>query len=229
LHLAVGGAAIATLIVSLIHGADPVTLARRMFCCLLFQILPLYISIFWAVKVAKAFRAMPPPKVRSADLRTWRLVDFVSPLWIGLGLAAQVIALICAVVTYLHRPEAYLMPVFCSVISGAWLLRMIYVSLGRAAFVRADPYMSTADTFHYRQRRFRALFRGGAALGGVYAFLLLHQAKLIGLDFDSAYIFVSFSVAMQLLWFGLVSAQGRDLKTRDFSVYRADSSVPSTP
>jgi hypothetical protein len=207
------------------------TLVRRMFCCLLFQILPLYISIFWAVKVAKAFRAMPPPQVRSADFRTWRLVDFVSPFWIALGLGAQVIALTCALAAYLHRREALFMVMFCSTISGAWLLRMIYVVLGRAAFMRADPYMSTADTFRYRQRRFRSLFRGGAVLGGVYAFLLLYQAKYIGLDFDPAYVqfvsFVSCSVVMQLVWFRLVFAQGRDLETRDYSVYRGDSDVPA--
>jgi hypothetical protein len=231
LHLIVGSAAVVTLIVSLIHGADPVTLTRRMFCCLLIQILPLYISVFWTVKVAKAFHAMPPPNVRTADFRMWRLVDFVSPLWIALGVAAQVITLTCALVAYLHRREAFLMPLVCSIISGAWLVPMIYVLLGRATFTRADPYMSTADVFRFRQRRFRALFCGGAALGGFNAFNLLHQAQLIGANLDSGYQFVSFigcSVVMQLLWFGLVSVQRRDLQTRDFSVYRADIDAQST-
>ena len=44
-HLAIGGGAAITLFVSLIHGADSVELARRMFCWLLFQIVPLYVSL----------------------------------------------------------------------------------------------------------------------------------------------------------------------------------------
>ena len=105
LHLAIGGISAITLIVSVLHGADSLQLARRMFTCLLFQILPAYLSMFLMTGVAKAFRAMPPPSVRSVELRPWRAVDFVSPLWIGLGLAGQVIALTCAVVAYLHRRE----------------------------------------------------------------------------------------------------------------------------
>ncbi len=229
LHLAIGGISAITLVVSLLHGADSLELARRMFCCLLFQILPAYLSMFLMIRVAKAFRAMPPPSVRSVELRPWRAADFVSPLWIGLGLAGQVIALTCAVVAYLHRRQALLMVLFCSLTSGALLLRMLYVLLGHVTFMRADPFMSTADTFRVRQRRFRALFRGGAALGASYAFLLLYQAQLVRLDFDLAYPFVGLSVVFQLLWLALVSAQGRDLETRDFSVYRADSGTQATP
>lgn len=220
LHFAIGSISVITLVVSLLHDADSVELARRMFCCLLFQILPAYLSVFLMINAAKAFRAMPPPSVRSVELRPWRAVDFVSPLWIGLGIAALVIALTCAVVAYLHRPEALLMALFCSLTSGALLLRMLYVLLGRVTFMRADPYMSTADTFRVRQRHFRALFRGGAALGAAYTFLLLNQAQLVHLDFDQAFSFVGLSIVFQLLWLALVSAQGRDLETRDFSVYR---------
>ncbi len=89
-NLAIGGGAAITLFVSLIHGADSVELARRMFCWLLFQILPLYLSLIWTIKAARALRAMPPPHARSVELRPWRLGDFVSPLWVGLGLAAQI-------------------------------------------------------------------------------------------------------------------------------------------
>jgi hypothetical protein len=229
LHLVIGGISVITLVVSLLHGAHSLELARRMFTCFLFQILPTYLSMFLMIRVAKAFRAMPPPSVRSVELRPWRTADFVSPLWIGLGLAGQVIALTCAVVAYLHRREALLMALICSLMSGALLLRMLNVLLGRVTFMRSDPFMSTADTFRVRQRRFRALFRGGAGLGAAYAFLLLYQAQLFHLDFDLAYTFVGLSIVFQLVWLALASAQGRDLETRDFSVYRADSGTQDAP
>jgi hypothetical protein len=229
LHLAIGSISAITLVVGLLRAADSLELARRMFTCLLFQILPAYLSMFLMLRVAKAFRAMPPPSVRSVELRPWRAVDFISPPWIALGLAGQVIALTCALAAYLHRREALLMVLFCSLISGALLLRMLYVLLGRVTFMRADPFMSTADTFRVRQRRFRALFRGGAALGGFYAFGLLYQAQLVHLDFDREYTFVGLSIVFQLLWLALVSAQGRDLESRDFSVYRNDSGTQAAP
>lgn len=229
LHFLVGSAAVVTLFVSLIHGASSLELTRRMFCCLLFQIVPTYISIFWTVKLAKALRTMPPPSVRSAELRSWRLVDFVPPLWIGLGIAAQVLALCCALIAYLHSRQALLMAVFCAIISAAWLARMIYLCLGQSAFVRPDPYMSAADTFRVRQRRFRVLFQGATAVGVVYAFLLLYQARLVGLNFNQAYTFVGASIVMQLLWLGLAAAQSRELQTRDFSVYRADHGGQAGP
>lgn len=229
LHLVIGSISAITLVVGLVHGADSLELGRRMFTCLLFQILPAYLSMFLMIRVAKAFRAMPPPSVRSVELRAWHTADFVSPLWIGLGIAGQVIAITCAVVAYLHRREALLMVLICSLISGALLLRMLYVLLGRVTFTRADPFMSTADTFRVRQRRFRALFSGGAALGACYAFLLVYQAQLVQLDFAREYSFVGLSIVFQLLWLSLASAQGRDLETRDFSVYRADNGTQAAP
>ncbi len=226
-HLAIGGGAALTLLVSLIHGADSVELARRMFCWLLFQILPLYVSVIWLIKAARALRAMPPPHTRSVELRPWRIVDFVSPLWIGFGLFGQVMALACSAVAYLHRREALPMVLFCSIISGALLIRMIHVLLGRAAFTRADPYMSAADIFRARQQRFRGLFGGGAALGACFAFLLLNQAQRV--RFEQVYGLIGASIAMQLVWLEVISAQNRDLDKRDFSVYRADGAPQATP
>ena len=138
-------------------------------------------------------------------------------------------ALTCALVAYLHRRDALPIALFCSLISGALLLRMLYVLLGRVTFMRADPFMSPADTFRVRQRRFRALFRGGAALGAFYVFALLYQAQLVHLHFDREYVFVGLSIVFQLLWLAVLSAQGRDAETRDFSVYRADGGTRATP
>ena len=226
-YLAIGGGAAVTLLVSLIHGADSVELARRMFCWLLLQILPLYICLFWMISADRALRAMPPPYVRSVELRPWRIVDFVSPLWIGLGLVGQVLALACSRVAYLHRREALPMVLFCSIISGALLIRMSYVLLGGAAFTRPDPCMSAADIFRVRQQRFRGLFGGGAALGASFAFMLLNQAQLV--RFEQVYGLIGASIAMQLVWLAVISSQNRDLDKRDFSVYRADGAPQAAP
>ncbi|MEJ0007976.1 MAG: hypothetical protein WDM77_16830 [Steroidobacteraceae bacterium] len=227
MYLAIGGGAAVTLFVSLIHGADSVELARRMFTCLVFQILPLYVSLIWAVKAARAFRAMPPPHARSVELRPWRIVDFVSPLWICLGLVGQVMTLACSMVAYLHRREA--LPMVLVLLDHQWRAadRMIYVLLGRPAFTRADPYMSAADIFGARKRRYRALFGGGAVLGTCFAFLLLNQAQLV--RFEQVYGLVGASLVMQLVWLAVISAQGRDLDKRDFCVYRADGAPQAAP
>jgi hypothetical protein len=226
-HFAIGGGAALTLFISLIHGADSVELARRMFCWLLLQILPLYVSLIWMIKAARALRAMPPPRVRSVELRPWRIVDFVSPRWIAIGLVGQVMALVCSMVAFLQRREALPMVLFCSIISGASLIRMVYVLLGRAAFTRADPYMSAADVFRVRQRRFRALFGGGGALGACFALMLLNRVQLV--RFEQVYSFIGVSIAMQLVWLAVISAQSRDLDKRDFSVYRADGAPQAAP
>ncbi len=130
-------------------------------------------------------------------------------------------------VAYLHRPDALPMVLICSITSGGWLIRMIYVLLGRAAITRSDPYMSAADTFRVRQRRFRALFGGGAALGACFAFLLLNQAQLVRVA--QVYGLVGASIVMQLVWLAVISEQGRDLDKRDFSVYRPDGAPQSAP
>jgi hypothetical protein len=222
MHPVIGAGAAITLAIGLIQGIGPLGLARWMLYCLLVQILPFYVAMPWTIKLIRAYRAMPPPSARSVELRQWRVVDFVSPLAIGLGLIGQGLALAAAVVAYLNRPQLLRLILFCVIISGALLARMLYLLFGHAALVRADPYMSAADTLRVRQRRFRTLFRGAAVLGAYFALMQLYGARLI--HFDFIYLVIGISIAFQLLGIALVSAQGRDLETRDFSVYRADSS-----
>lgn len=191
------------------------------------QILPLYIALPWSIKWAKAYRAMPPPSVRCAELRPWRIVDFVSPLRIGLGLFGSALALLCAVVAYLHRPQVLLMSVWCASCGALLLVRMIYVIFRPLSFARLDPYMSATDTFRARQRRFRTQFRFGAVFGGFFALIALYAAQL--LRFEPVYLLVGISILFQLIGIALVSAQARDLETRDFSVYRGERAAQPTP
>ena len=83
--------------------------------------------------------------------------------------------------------------------------------------------MSQPDTFRVRQRIYRGFFFGAAAFGAWNTFTLLYNVGLI--HFEFAYLSVGFSVVLQLIGLELVSRQNSDLDTRDFSVYRADSSA----
>ncbi len=228
LHVVIGCAAAVTLVLGLIQGIAAPRLAYWMFLCMLAQMLPLYLALPWSIKWAKAFRAMPPPSVRSAELRPWRVLDYVSPLRIGLGISGAGLALVCSLLAYLHRPQLLTTILALAVISGMLLLRMIYVLFSATGFgrLRADPYLSPADTFRVRQMRFRGLYGAGAVFGALFSVELLYLAQLI--RFDVVYLLIGLSVLFQLLAIGLVSAQNRDLQTRDFSVYRDDSAARQT-
>jgi hypothetical protein len=227
LHWTLGLGAAVTLGVGLIRDMAAPDLARWMFYCLLLQILPLYLALPWSIKWAKAYRAMPPPSVRSAELRPWRMVDFVSPLRIGLGLFGLGLSLVCAMAAFRHRPQVLILCLWCASFSSLLLLRMIYVLFRPTGVGRPDPYMSATDIFGARQRRFRAQFAFGAVFGGIFSALVLYAAQLIRLD--QAYLLVGISIVFQLLGIALVSAQRRDLQTRDFSVYRGESAPQPTP
>lgn len=227
MHILFGLGAAVTLVTGLVRGIAPPELARWMVICLLVQILPLYLALPWSIKWTKAYRTMPPPSVRVAELRPWRIVDFVSPLLIGLGLFGAGLALVCAFIAYLHRPQVLVTILWCAGFSSLLLLRMLQVLFRPLTFGRLDPYMSTTDTFRARQRRFRFQFSAGAIFGGFFSLIMLYDAQLI--HFDGVYLLVGVSIFFQLIGIALVSAQSRDLQTRDFSVYRGDSAPQPTP
>ena len=189
--------------------------------CLLVQLLPLYIALPLAIRINRDLRSMPPPSPRSAELRKWRVTDFISPLWIGLGIAVGVLSVACAVAVHLYRPGTQGI-IFTGIVSGVVLLFMSHAvfGFGQAITTRADPFMSQADTFRVRQRVYRTLFVGNPAFGALLTLSLLHNSGLVHIDV--AYLFMGLSVICQLSGLDLVSRQNRDLDTRDFSVYRAD-------
>lgn len=223
-HLISGVGATLALLAALIYADSARGLAGPMVMCLLVQVmLPLYIALPLEVRIQKGLSSMPPPSRRSVELRKWRVTDFISPLWVGLGLTMQLLSLGCAVAVYLYRPGT--LGVFPALIGSAVVLSAMGLALfgHRFAATRADPFMSPADTFGVRQRNYRGLFVVGAAFGAWGTFTLLFNAGF--LHFDVAYWFVMFSVIAQLYALALVSGRNRDLDTRDFSVYRADGSA----
>ena len=181
------------------------------------------LGIPWALKIARAFRALPPPAVRSTELRPWRTVDFVSPFIIGLGLVASVLAIGCAPIAWSQQPRPLQVIVVCAGASLAVLIRMLYVLLGPVTFPRADPYMTEGDTFRARQRRFNMLFLAAAFMGFYGAFMQLYAAHLV--RFDLVYICIGVSVLVQVIALGSVSVHLHDFDRRDFSVYRADDDL----
>jgi hypothetical protein len=73
---------------------------------------------------------MPPPSRRSVELRAWRITDFVSPLWIGLGLSLQALGLLCSVAIYLYWLNAHTLgPLVLATSTGAALLCVMIYAL----------------------------------------------------------------------------------------------------
>lgn len=224
LHLIIGAGAAFVLLVVFVYADNAQSLAGPMVMCLLAQVmLPLFIALPLEIRILKGLSSMPPPNQRSVELRKWRVTDFISPMWVGLGLAMQALSIACAVAMFVYRPGT--LGIFPSLIGGT----VILLAMGHALFghrfiaTRADPFMSQADTFHVRQRNYRGLFVLGAVFGAWGTLTLLYNAGF--LQFDIAFWFVISSAISQLFGLALVSGLNRDLNTRDFSVYRADGSA----
>ena len=220
IQLLIGVAAVFVLVLGFAYANNTFEYGRWMMWTLIAQLVPPSLGIPWALKMARAFRAMPPPAVRSTELRPWRTVDFVSPFTIGLGLAGSVLAISCAPIAWSQQPRPLNVIVICAGASLAILIRMVYVLLGPITFPRPDPYMTDGDTFRARQRRFNMLFLAGAFMGVYGAFMQLYVVHLV--RFDMVYICIGVSVLVQLIALASVSAHIHDFDRRDFSVYRSD-------
>jgi hypothetical protein len=223
----IGVAAVVVLALGFVYAESTFEYGRWMMLTLIAQLLPAILSMPWVLKTARAFRTMPPPAVRSTELRTWRIVDFVSPFIIGLGLAASVLAISCAAFAWSQQPRPLQVIVVCAGASLAILLRMLYVLLGPITFPRPDPYMTEGDTFRARQRRFHVLFLAATVMGFYGAFMQLYAAHLV--RFDMVYICIGVSVLVQLIALGSVAAHLHDFDRRDFSVYRSPGDAKVAP
>jgi len=219
LYLLVGIGGLVVLAKHLLYHDDAIELGRVMIWYLLVQYIPVFLRLSLGIRMARAFRAMPPPSVRSADLREWRAVDFIPPVGIGLGLLGSVSALACTGFVYAQSFVSVGFVMVSALFNGWLLFRMLYVLFMPVTFGRSDPYMSQADVFRARQRRFRALFRGGSLLGAYFSFMLLYEAGVV--RFDLAYLCVLVSVICQALFFVAAWRMFCALENRDYSVYRS--------
>jgi hypothetical protein len=219
LYAATGIAGLIVLGTGLASGANATTLGRLMTYYMLVQFLPLLSRLVWTMRVARAFRAMAPPAVRSAELRRTHVTDFVPPLAIALGLLGSCAALTCAVLAYLWS-GSMAQVAFTLVLHGWLTSRMVYVLLTPVTLGRSDPYMSQADVFRARQQRLRLLFIGGGLLGAYGCFMLLYGVNVVRFDF--AYLCAGASIVSQAVILLGASRTLRTLGARDFSVYRSD-------
>ena len=143
MHLIIGAGAILTFLGALIYADSLRGLAGLMQMCLLVQVmLPLYIALPLAIRIQQGLRSMPPPSRRSVELRKWRVTDFVSPLWIGLGIAVQALCLACAVALYLYRPGT--LGIFVNGIGSVVML----LAMGHALFGYGNAIVDSRGPVH---------------------------------------------------------------------------------
>jgi hypothetical protein len=225
LRLLIGVTALAVLVAGLWRGIGAGPLAKYMIWICLAQTLPTLLFLPQQLRLAKTLREMPAPAIRSAELRPWRVVDLVSPIWIRLGIMASVLSLACVTYYFFQNPDALPLHGLCFVMN-AWLLaRMLYVLTRPVVMARPDPYMSTEDVFRARQRRLRLLFRGATVMGAYCAFMEVYSAGR--LRFDVIYLAAGVSVLCQVLALLMGRMVKNAITERDLSPYRADPAKQS--
>jgi hypothetical protein len=223
LNMTVGAGTIAVLAYNLVRGTEPHRLAMIMIWACMVQFLPVLLRMPMQVRMQRAFRSMPAPPVRSAELHHWRLVDFVSPLEIALGLSASILALACCAYFYLQRGDLAprnILPVlaYSAASSGLLLLRMGFLLSGSVTLNRPDPYMTEGDILRSRKFRLSLPFRMAIVLGLYFIFMQLYAAGKLQLDF--AYVMAGVSILGQLVYLRFTLLTLRSLAARDLSAYR---------
>jgi hypothetical protein len=221
-RVTIGIAAVGVLVLSLVRGIPAARLADYMIWAALAQILPMLLFLPWQIRIARTIRAMPAPAVRSAELRSWRVVDFVTPAVIALAIAASVMALSAVTYFYIRDPSRHIAPaLFGWIFNGLVLLRMLYLLFGSATMARPDPYMSDDDLYHSRRTRVRMLFRMAIIMGVYFTFMQFWGAGVLRID--RVHIQSAVSVMIQLTSLFLTHRLLRLVAERDLTPYRADA------
>jgi hypothetical protein len=206
--------------VDLVEGHGPAALAQTMIWILLAQAVPALVRLPWQLRMARAFRAMPAPSVRSAELRRSRLSDFVPSPLIAAGIAGAGVSMVGAIALYTTDPDqSRLMTLYVLAVSGWLLLRMLLALRAPGSIPRPDPYMTDADVFRARRQRLRMLFMLAAVVGVALTKRLLFITGRLPVDIIA--ICVGCSILCQLVYLGTARVVLRTLKVRDASVYRA--------
>jgi hypothetical protein len=223
LNFAIGVGATAVLAYNQVRGTEAHQLAGIMIETYMAQFLPALLRVPMQVRLQRAFRSMPAPPVRSTELHHWRLVDFVSPLEIALGLGASILALACSAYFYFtrgaHGPGNILpLLAYSAAISGLLLMRMSYLLFGSVTLPRPDPYMTEGDVTRSRKFRLSLPFRMATVLGLYFIFMQLYAAGKLRMDF--VYVMAGASILGQLVYLRFTILTLRSLAARDLSTYR---------
>jgi hypothetical protein len=180
----------------------------------------------WTLKHRKAMAKAPPPRVRTTELRPRRLLDFVSP--VTLGVAALTNAAFIGFVLYYRHFE---FPWFTAAgnIAGATLMLLVFAAVIGIALrgPRPDPYQAHQD----RSDLIRLLVK--QALAFCIAIPVLNTAQLIIKLFDPEFLepviasLYCLGGALALLW----PLYNYRVDNVDFDVYRQDArdSTPDAP
>lgn len=220
-RIAIGIAAALVLAVGLARGIGAARLAQYMMWAAMAQLLPLLLALPLHIRMSRAMRAMPAPSVRSADLRSWKAVEFVAPAEIALGITASCVALACTLYFCLRGAQLSFALVLSAAINGLLLLRMLHVLVGPTIMRRPDPYMSDDDLYRARRFRMLMLFRMAILMGVYFSFILVWASGL--LKVDSIYIAAGISVLVQLASLFFTHRMLRAVTDRDVTPYRADA------
>jgi hypothetical protein len=221
LRMSIAGVAILVLIASLSQHATAYQLAERLLWVAIAQMLPTLLLLPHQLSITRALKAMPPPAVRSAELRAWRVTDLVSPTAIALAIVASTIPLCMAAYFWLHgTPNGNKRPWILALICGLLLARMLYLLLVPSTMTRPDPYMSDSDLLRARQMRIRMLFSMGIFMGIYVTFMQLLVAGL--LQIDRVFVIAGVSVLVQLLSLRMSGMVRKLIDKRDFTPYRAE-------
>jgi hypothetical protein len=202
----------------------PGELAIRLIWTSVGQTIPAMLRLPWQIRMMRAYRDLPAPPQRSAELRAMHITDFVPPALIASGLCITILA-VAGALLLLYRGAApgVQQPIVMLVIMVGMgmliLIRMLYVVLSGAPLPRPDPYMSTDDLFRARRVRFRMLFGGATALGLYFSGLQAYVA--LNAPFPMLYLYVAISLLMQLLFLRSARYARRTLAMRDLEVYSA--------
>jgi hypothetical protein len=227
LNVFIGVVATAILAFNLVRGTEAHRLVGIMIFTYMAQFLPALLRVPLQIRMQRAFRSMPAPAVRSAELHHWRLTEFVSRTEIALGMAASILAVACSVYFFLHRDIYFhgpgnILPLltYSAAISGLLLLRMLFLLSGSVTLRRPDPYMSEGDVIRSRRFRLALPFRMAILLGLYFIFMQFFAAGQLRLDF--VYVMAGASILGQLLYLRFTHLSLRSLAARDLSAYRSD-------
>jgi hypothetical protein len=221
MRMGIAGLAILVLVVSLTQHASAYQLAERMLWVAMAQLLPTLLLLPQQLGIMRALKTMPPPAVRSTELRAWRVKDFVSPTAITLAIVASTISLCVTTYFWLHGTLSGNNRLwFAGLVCGFLLARMLYLLLVPNTMARPDPYMSDADLFRTRQLHLRVLFGAGILMGIYMTFIQILAAGL--LQIDRVFVIAGVSVLVQLLSLRMSGMARNIIEKRDFTPYRAE-------
>jgi hypothetical protein len=221
LRMATGPIGLAALVYGIVVAGDPQQLARIMMGVLMFQMFSTLLAYRWRPGILRAMSKLPPPARRSAELRRWRITDFVSPALIVLALASVLSAFAAVTSVFVGARGDAGINGFAILgalpIATAYLAGMLFRIWKPVSQVRGDTHSMQSDLFRQRQVRLRLLFGAATLTGLALSFVLLAGAGTIGLDWTS----MALSVLAQFLYLMVPGLAFRAIGSLDFSAYRA--------